>query len=95
MTVSDFIGKKVIIHLPDVEELSWYGSIPTGKYYPSPSPYNNCIGSVTVQYTDEKITEEDEMVIVQFEKAHILPNGFEVSCLPFCISDLEIIKEVD
>lgn len=92
MNVSDFIGKKVIIHLPDVEELSWYSYLPTGKTYPSPSPYNNRIGSVTVRYTDEKITEEDEMVIVQFEKAHILPNGFEVTWLPFSIYDLEIIE---
>ena len=91
MRVSDFIGKKVIIHLPDIPELHWYSYISTGKYIPQDSPYNNRIGTVTVQYTDEKITEDDEMVIVRFEKAHILPNGNEVDWLPFCISDLEII----
>lgn len=92
--VSDFIGKKVIVHLSKVPELSWYSMRPTGKYTQSLSPYNNKIGSVTIQYTDEKITEDDDMVIVQFEKAHILPNGFEVSWLPFSIYDLEIIEEI-
>lgn len=97
MTVSDFIGKKVVIHLPKVPELHWYSFTPTGKYSPQDSPYNNKVGSVTIQYTDEKITEEDEMVVVQFENAHILPNGNEVSWLPISIYDLEIVdrKETD
>lgn len=92
MTVSDFIGKKVIIHLPKVPELYWYSFTPTGNYYPQDSPYNNRVGSVTIQYTDEKITEDDEMVVVQFEKAHILPNGNVVDWLPISIYDLEIIE---
>ena len=91
MKVSDFIGKKVIIRLPDVPELFWYSLRPTGKYLPQDSPYNNKVGSVTIQYTDEKITEEDEMVVVQFETAHILPNGNKVDWLPFSIYDLEIV----
>ena len=94
MKVSDFIGKKVIVHTPKVPELFWYSMRPTGKYIPSLSPYNNKIGSVTIQYTDEKITEDDDMVIVKFEKAHILPNGDKVSWLPLSIYDLEIIEEV-
>ena len=93
MKVSDFIGKKVIIHLPKIPELYWYSLRPTGKYLPQDSPYNGKVGSVTVQYTDEKITEEDEMVVVQFEKAHILPNGNKVDWLPIYIDDLEIIEE--
>lgn len=92
MKVSDFIGKKVIIRLPDIPELSWYSLRPTGKYYPQDGPYNNRTGTVTVQYTSEKITEDDEMVVVHFDKSHILPNGNEVDWLPFCISDLEIIE---
>ena len=92
MKVSDFIGKKVIIHTPKLPELFWYSLTPTGEYYPAKSPYDNKIGSVTVQYTDETITEEDEIVVVQFKRAHILPNGNRVDWLPVCISDLEIVE---
>lgn len=91
MTVSDFIGKKVIIHVPEMQELHWYSHTPTGKTYPSPSPYNNKIGLVTRQYTDDKITEEDELVVVQLNEPHILPNGIEVNWLTLSIYDLEII----
>lgn len=93
MRVSDFIGKKVRIHLPDVPELFWYSLRPTGEYYHQDSPYDNKVGIVTIQYTDEKITEEDEMVVVQFNEAHILPYGIKVDWLPFTIYDLEIVEE--
>ncbi len=91
MQVSDFIGRKVVIHLPDIPELNWYSLTPTGKYKPQNSPYNNKIGTVTAQYTDEKMTEGDQVVVVQLKTAHILPNGNKVSWLPLSICDIEIV----
>ena len=93
MNVSDFIGKQVIIRLPDIPVLTWYGFFDTGMRVPQQSPYNNCVGTATIRYTNETITEEDNMVIVQFHEAHFLPNGQRVDWIPIPIENLEIIKE--
>lgn len=95
MNVSDFIGKKVIIRLPDIPVLTWYGLFDTGEREPSPSPYNNCVGTATMRYTDETITEEDDYVVVQFHKAHFLPNGQRVDWIPVPIDNLEFVKGVE
>ena len=93
MNISNFLGKKVIIRLPDIPVLTWYGKFDTGKRIPNESPYNNCIGTATIRYTNETITEEDDMVVVQFHEAHFLPNGQKVDWLPIPIVNLEIIEE--
>ena len=93
MSVSNFLGKKVIVRLPEIPVLTWYGNLDTGKRIPNESPYNNCIGTATLRYTNETITEEDEVVVVQFDEIHILPNGQKVDWIPVPIENLEIIEE--
>jgi hypothetical protein len=95
MNVSDFIGKKVIIRLPDIPVLTWYGLFDTGEREPNISPYNNCVGTATIRYTNETITEEDDVVVVQFHEAHLLPNGQRVDWIPVPIDNLEIIEGVE